>query len=149
MYTRYHVEIFFEYERIAMHKRHINSPYKYTTDKEHLPASHRFVYELTSERLLMKADIIHKDVRLYISKIINQKGHRDQAYKICLGVLSFAPKYGNERLINACQRALDYGLYSYRTIKKILENGVEKQESTGESRVMPEHENIRGKDYYQ
>jgi transposase len=148
MYTRYNVEVFYEYERIALHKR-MYSSYRYSTDKEHLPAAHRFVYELTSERLLMQADAIHNDVRLYISKIINKKHHREQAYKICLGVLSFAPKFGNERLIKACQRALDFGIYNYKTIKKILECGLEKQEEGNDGLIMPEHDNIRGKDYYQ
>ena len=149
MYTRYNVEVFYNYERVALHKRRMFSPFKYSTDKEHLPASHRFVYELTSDRLLMQADAIHKDVRLYISKIINKKHHQEQAYKICLGVLSFAPKFGNDRLIKACQRALDYGIYNYRTIKKILENGLEKNEEGNENIQMPKHDNIRGKDYYQ
>lgn len=148
MYSRYNVEIFYNYERIALHKR-VQSAYKYTTDKEHLPAAHRFVYELTTDRLLTQADKIHRDVRLYISKIINKKQHQEQAYKICLGILSFAPKFGNDRLIAACQRALDYGIYNYRTIKKILESGLEKQDDSIESIKMPEHENIRGKDYYQ
>ena len=148
MYSRFSVEIFYNYERIALHKRRYQSYYKYTTDKEHLPAAHRFVYELTSDRLLMQADAIHKDVRLYISKIITKKQHHEQAYKICLGVLSFAPQFGNDRLIKACQRALDYGIYNYRTIKKILENGLEKNDDVNENIEMPEHENIRGKDYY-
>lgn len=147
MYSRYNVEIFYNYERIAVHKR-LQSPYNYTTDKEHLPASHRFVYELTSDHLLRQADAIHKDVRLYISKIINKRQHQEQSYKICLGVLSFAPKYGNERLIKACQRALDYGIYNYRTIKKILENGLEEHDEGNENLKMPKHENIRGRDYY-
>lgn len=148
MYTRYNVEIFYDYERIALHMR-MYRPYKYSTDKEHLPAAHRFVHELTSDRLLMQAEAIHKDVRLYISKIIHKQRHNEQAYKVCLGVLSFAPKYGNERLIKACQRALDYGIYNYRTIKKILESGLEKHEDENGNMKMPEHDNIRGKDYYQ
>ena len=148
MYSRYNVEIFYNYERIAVHKR-LQSPYKYTTDKEHLPAAHRFVYELTTDRLLTQADEIHKDVRHYISKIINRKQHLEQAYKICLGILSFAPRYGNDRLTKACQRASDYGIYNYRTIKKILESGLEKYDDHIEEIKMPEHENIRGKDYYQ
>lgn len=149
MYSRYNVEIYFNYERIALHKR-LQSPYKYTTDKEHLPATHRFVYELTADRLLTQADEIHKDVRLYISKILGKHQHHDQTYKICLGVLSFATKVGNDRLIKACQRALDYGVYNYRTIKKILENGLEQcdDENENESLKIPQHENIRGQEYY-
>jgi transposase len=148
MYSRYKVEIFHDYERIALHKR-LQSPYKYTTDNEHIPANHRFVVELESDRLLRQAEEIHKEVRLYISKILAKNQHQEQAYKSCLGVLSFVKKVGEERLIKACQRALEYGVYNYRTIKKILESGLEAQNETIEQIEMPEHDNIRGEDYYQ
>ena len=149
MYTRYTVEIFYEYERIALHKRKLLSPYKYTTDKEHLPASHRFINDLSPERFLSQAEEIHKDVRLFIAKILYEKKHKEQAYKVCLGVLGFAKKVGNERLTKACQRALDYGIYKYSTIRNILEIGLEKNEdSENEQREVPQHDNIRGKDYY-
>lgn len=149
MFSRYTVEIFFNYERIAIHKRW-KRPYKYTTDIEHLPANHRFVAELEPDRLLQQADEIHKDVKIYLSKIIDKTQHPDQANKICLGILSFSKKVGNERLAKACQRALDYGIYNYRTIKKILENGLDKQEDDNEAEQlkMPQHDNIRGGDYY-
>lgn len=148
MYSRYNVEIYYNYERIAVHKR-LQSAYKYTTDPEHLPVAHRFVYELTTDKLLSQADEIHKDVRFYISKIIGKKQHQEQAQKICLGVLSLGPRYGNDRLTRACQRALDYGIYNYRTVKRILENGLEKYDDVIDDIKMPEHENIRGRDYYQ
>ncbi len=148
MFSRYNVEIFFEYDRIALHKR-LRIKYDYTTDKEHLPPAHRFVSEWTPDRFMTMADEIHKDVRLYISQILNQKQHPEQAYKLCLGVLSFAKRVGNERLTKACQRALGYGIYNYKTIQKILEKGLDKHtEDEGEQLKMPEHGNIRGKDYY-
>ena len=51
-----------------------------------------------------------KDVKIYLSKIFNKTQHPDQANKICLGILNFSKKVGNERLTKACQRALDYGI---------------------------------------
>jgi transposase len=148
MYTRYNVEIFYNYERIALHVR-LQSPYKYTTDKEHLPPSHRFLTELTADRLLQQAEEIHKDVRIYIAKILSKTRHAEQSYKVCLGILIFAKKVGNDRLIKACQRALDYGSYNYRTIKRILDNGLDKENiDENEQLKMPAHDNIRGKDYY-
>jgi len=148
MYSPYTVEMYHDYERIAIHKRS-RTAYKYTTDNEHLHASHRFVYELGADKFLRQAGEIHQDVKFYISKILNKKGHREQAYKICLGVLSLAPKVGNERLAKACQRALDYGVCDYRTIKKILERGWDMQiNDETEQLKMPQHDNIRGKNYY-
>jgi transposase len=149
MFTRYKVEVFYEYDRIAIHKRW-QTPYKYTTDKEHLPPTHRFVAELKSDQILRRAAEIHKDVKLFVSKVLDTRYHPEKAYKICLGVLSFSNKVGDERLIMACQRALDYGIYNYKTIKKILENGLDKDPEgpTREQLDMPQHDNIRGSDYY-
>jgi transposase len=150
MYSRNTVEIFYNYQRIAMHER-IKSPYNYTTDKDHLASTHRFVTEWTPERFLSWGESIHEDVKLYILKILQRKQHPEQGYKSCLGVLTFAKKAGNDRLIKACQRALDYGIYNYKTIKNILEKGLDKDNDPGSSDAlqMPEHENIRGENYYQ
>jgi transposase len=150
MYTRYNVEIYYEYERIALHKRS-NKPYKYTMDKEHLPPSHRFVVELEPDRLLTKAEEIHKDVQFYISKILNRtKEHKEQRMRACQGILDFSNKVGNERLIKACQLALDCGIHNYIIIKKILREGLEGNSDKIITRQpnMPQHENIRGGDYY-
>lgn len=150
MYSRNTVEVFYHYERIALHKR-TKSPYNYTTDKEHMASTHRFVSDWTPERFLNWAATIHDDVRLYILKILDRKQHPEQGYKSCVGILSFAKKVGNERLINACQRALGYGIYNYKTIQSILEKGMDTYDESEENKQleMPLHENIRGDQYYQ
>ena len=149
MYSRQTVEIFYNYDRIALHKR-IKSPYNYTTEKEHMASSHQFVSDWTPEKFLSWAEAIHEDVKLYILKILGRKQHPEQAYKSCVGILSFGKKVGNERLTNACQRALGYGMYNYKTIQNILEKGLDKQnDQESESTEMPQHDNIRGEEYYQ
>ena len=150
MYSRNTVEVFYHYERIALHKR-TKSPYNYTTDKEHMASTHRFVSDWTPERFLNWAATIHDDVRLYILKILDRKQHPEQGYKSCVGILSFAKKVGNERLIKACQRALGYGIYNYKTIQSILEKGMDTYDESEENKQleMPLHENIRGDQYYQ
>lgn len=149
LFTSYNVEVFHNYERVAIHKR-IHSPFKYTTDKEHLPPTHRFVAELEPEKLLVAADEIHKDVKLYITKILDSKQHPEYLYKVCMGVLNLSKKYGNERLTKACQRSLVFGICNYRTVKKILESGLEVNENDdlNDDIEMPQHDNIRGSDYY-
>lgn len=150
MYSRNTVEIFYNYERIAIHKR-TKSPYNYTTEKDHMASAHRFVSDWTPERFLTWAAGIHEDVHLYILKILDRKQHPEQAYKSCVGILSFAKKVGNDRLIKACQRALGYGIYNYKTIQTILEKGMDNYEEAEENKPMemPLHENIRGEEYYQ
>jgi hypothetical protein len=66
-----------------------------------------------------------------------------------MGVLSFSKKVGNQRLINACKRALEYQIYNYKIIQKILEKGLDMMpDETDDSKHLPEHQNIRGEDYY-
>ncbi|MFM7021468.1 MAG: IS21 family transposase [Flavobacteriales bacterium] len=149
LYSRHTVEIFYNYERIAIHKR-LKSPYNYTTDKDHLASTHRFVSDWTPEKFLSWAESIHEDVKLYILKILDRKQHPEQAYKSCVGILSFGKKVGNDRLIKACQRALGYGMYNYKAIQSILERGLDKQEEPeSDTLFMPDHDNIRGEEYYQ
>lgn len=148
MYSRNAVEIFYNYERIAAHKR-LQKPYSYTTDPEHLASAHRFVSEWTPEYFLNWAEGIHEDVQLYILKVLARKQHPEQAYKSCVGILSFGKKLSNERLIKACQRALGYGSYNYKTIQQILDIGLDKcDEPINEQLEMPLHDNIRGEEYY-
>lgn len=149
MYSTDLVEVFYNYERIAVHKR-LKSPYNYTTNKDHMASSHRFVSDWTAEKFLSWASKIHEDVNLYILKILDRKQHPEQAYKSCIGILSFAKKVGNERLIKACQRALGYGVYNYKTIQTILEKGMDKYDESNDNETMnmPEHDNIRGEEYY-
>jgi transposase len=149
LYSRSSIEVYYHYERIAMHKR-IKSPYSYTTDKDHLATTHRFMTEWTPDRFLEWAASIHEDVRLYILKILDRKQHPEQAYRSCVGILGFAKKAGNERLTSACRRALGYGLYNYKTIQQILENKMDQYEDSlfADELPMPNHDNIRGEDYY-
>ena len=67
----------------------------------------------------------------------------------CLGILSFEKKIGKERLINACKRALDYRIYSYKVIQNILENKLDQISDESEvEKELPKHDNIRGKNYF-
>lgn len=150
LYSRSTVEIYYNYERIALHNR-TRSAHNYTTEPDHLASSHRFVSEWTPEKFISWAEDIGEDVKLYILKVLDRKQHPEQAYKSCVGILSFAKKVGNKRLSSACQRALGYGAYNYKTIQKILEKELDSRDAPEESDqlLMPLHDNIRGGNYYQ
>jgi hypothetical protein len=66
-----------------------------------------------------------------------------------MGVLSLAKKVGENRLINACKRAIEYNLYNYKTVLNILEKGLDQYDnSMFTEQTLPEHGNIRGKSNY-
>jgi transposase len=150
LYSSSLVEAYYHYERIATHKR-AKGMHLYTTDKDHLASTHQFVTEWSQEKFLIWAASIHEDVRLYIHHIFDRKQHPEQAYKSCLGILGFARRAGDERLILACRRGLSYGIYNYHTIRMILERNMDQYEDSlfADELKMPNHDNIRGEDYYQ
>lgn len=148
-FTSKNIEVYYNFTRIATHKR-IKSPYNYTTVKEHMASTHRFVSEWNPEKFLSRASEISPDVRLFIEHLLDKKQHPEQAYKSCMGVLSFVKKAGRQRLINACQRALGYEIYNYKIIEDILKKGLDRINNLEQEQEakMPTHSNIRGKDYY-
>jgi hypothetical protein len=65
--------------------------------------------------------------------------------------LRLAKKCGNERLELACSRALKLGAVGYRSVKNILDKGLERAELPPEAEELQlplEHDNIRGSGYY-
>lgn len=135
--------------RIAFHLRDPR-PYKYTTNPDHLPSTHRFVAEWNPDKFLSWGASINKDVEAYIQGIFNRNTYPELAYRSCIGVLSLAKKEGKERLINACRRGLYYQSFGYNIIKNILKKGLDKEplEEEATQRQLPLHDNIRGSDYY-
>ena len=150
LYTSSAVEIFHKYNRIAIHKRNYK-PYVYTTNAEHLASTHQFVSDWSPSRFIDWATEIDPVIGEYIIQIIESRNHPEQAYKSCMGILNFEKKVGRERLVNACKRALDFKIYSFKTIQKILENNLDQIDFEQKSELeqqLPIHGNIRGKQYY-
>ena len=148
VYTSKRVEVYHKYNRIALHKRNYRS-YSYTTITEHLASTHQFITEWTPQRFIDWAGSIDDSVKEFIVRLLEHKQHPEQAYKSCMGVLSYVKKVGKERLTNACKRALDHQVYNYKIIQKILENGLDKLNlENQEEPELPFHNNIRGENYY-
>jgi len=147
-YSRSEVNLYLHYELIVTHKR-LRSPHNYTTIAEHLSPEHRFVTEWSPTFFIEKAKVIDPVVEYYISQVLAKKQHPEQAYKSCMGILSFGKRVGNARLIKACKRAHEIGYYNYKIIEDILKNNIDKYDEDPEPASMPEHDNIRGSNYYQ
>lgn len=143
------VEVYQRYECIALHKRDMRK-YQYTTLTEHLASSHRYQSEWSAAWFIEQAEKISPQVAAYITKVIEYKQHPEQAYKSCSGILSLVRKGGPERLTRACLRADSFGIYTYRIIEDILTRNLDAEDTDGQGPAgMPEHRNIRGRDYYQ
>ena len=147
-YSRSAVDIFYKYQLVAHHKR-VRSRHQYSTDASHIPAQHRFVTEWSSEFFIEKGRQIDPAVENYITQVLATKRYPPQAYRSCNGILSFAARAGKERLITACKMAHQFGYYNYRTIEEILNKNLDKYEQDEVVKDLPQHENIRGRNYYE
>jgi transposase len=146
------VEIFLKGRRVASHLRSY-LPGKHTTMREHMPKSHQKHLEWTPSRLIQWAGTIGPQTQKLISFILENRPHPEQGYRSCLGVLRLEKRYTPKRLEAACARALAFKAYSYRNVESILKNGLDQQPLAPSSPQTPlpllEHENLRGKQYYQ
>lgn len=148
IYTSDLVEIFHKYNRIALHKRNYK-PHSYTTNSEHLPSTHQFLSDWHPQKFINWGNNIDPIVAKFITFLLEQKQHPEQSYKSCLGVLTMEKKVGKERLINACKRALEYGVYNYKAIDNILKRNLDiYTENQNQESTLPDHNNIRGEEYY-
>jgi transposase len=143
------IEIFLGRKQVALHPRsHIKGGH--TTLKEHMPADHRFYSEWSPERFIHWAAQIGPHTTQIVRLELNSRQHPEQAYRACLGILGFAKKHTPARLESACSYALVNEIHSYRGIKNILMNNLDKltNSETTQPSLLPPHSNIRGKDYY-
>jgi transposase len=144
------VEIFHGGERVAAHGRsYVRGGF--TTKTEHMPSSHRAHAEWTPSRILGWAEQVGSHVRDLCDAILRERRHPEWGYRSCLGLLRLAKKYGNARLDAASRRALFAGARSYRSVKTILEHGLDRQplpQSDAPATPGTAHENVRGPNYY-
>jgi len=148
VYSLSEVEIYHKQHRIAYHNRNLRK-YGYSTVNEHMPSAHRFVSEWSPDKFTSWAQGIGPCCLDLIQIILKGKSHPEQTYRSCLGVLSLAKKVGKHRLDKACSRAIHYQVYNYAVVKRILDQGLDKEELISPSQQsIPFHQNIRGKEYY-
>lgn len=145
------VEVLHKGNRVASHLRS-HKVGGYTTDKVHMPKAHLELTKWTPERIAQWAGNYGPNTGLLVSKIMENKIHPQQWFRSCLGIIRLGKKYSPERVEAACARALIIKGHSYKSVKSILENGLDRQpglfdRSSGGSTPV-NHSNIRGKEYY-
>ena len=152
IYDDRNVAIYHDNIRIVQHQRN-KQAHKYTTRKDHMPASHRFDDDWSPEKLMWWAGNIGDDTLRAIKHILESKPHPEQAYKSCMGILNQAKKYGNDTLNSACRKACNMERVNYIFISdevKKIEKQNEADMNDKQLNLLPEtHENVRGKEYYQ
>lgn len=107
--------------------------------------------EWTPGRFLNWAASIGVAVTGIVRHLLTHRPHPEMGYRACLGLLSLAKKYGNDRLEAACTRALVIGAPSRKSVASILKAGLDQQPLPGTAQLeltLPAHANVRGPEYY-
>ena len=143
------VECFQGGKRVAAHMRS-SQKHHHTTLPEHMPESHRAHAEWTSERILRWVGKTGAAAAQVAEAIIASRPHPQQGFRACLGLIRLGDQYGADRLEAACTRALALRCPSYKNVKEILKQGLDKRPLPEKAVSTPAiaHDNVRGADYY-
>ncbi|MFH0985142.1 MAG: IS21 family transposase [Candidatus Omnitrophota bacterium] len=147
-YTARTVEVFHREKRVASHPRsHLKG--QHTTVHEHMPRSHQEHLSWTPTKMIECAGKIGRQTACVIERILNSRQYPELGYRSCLGILRLARPYSELRLEAACARAARIGAYTYKSVKSILVNGLDRKNLPEISTaVSVAHQNIRGGDYF-
>ena len=147
IYTRSMVHIYAKGMQIALHIRDYRVG-GYTTDREHLCSHHKHYLDRSPEYYIQKANEKSEQLSQLVQLIFAQKRHPEQLYRTCDGLLSLQRKTDPELFKKACMMAIEYQSYSYKFVMNILKNKMAGQQEIKQEQPLPNHKNIRGKDYY-
>lgn len=151
-YTKSWVEVYFNNQRIAIHKRN-RANGSYNTIKEHLSSTHQKYTQWSPEFFKNMAKAHGESVMLFVEALILGGDYPEVGYRRAMGVIQLHKQYGSVRLNNACERALYGQALSYNAVKNILKNNLDKEhqhplELEDNKPHIPKHENIRGATAY-
>ncbi len=144
------VEILHRGKRVASHRRSYVKGWP-TTVPEHMPSHHRAMAEWTPERIRTWAAQTGIEMTRMTEALMASRQVPEQGFRACLGLLRLTKRYPAERLEAACRRALGLGAVSLKSVRSILERGLEQQPLPSDHTTVeiPRlHENVRGADYY-
>jgi hypothetical protein len=116
-----------------------------------MPPNHRWVKGWSPDYFLGRGSLIGPQTTEVVRQIFARAKHPEQAYKSCLGLLALAKQYTPARLEAAAARALHFRAARYRTVKDILDQGLDALPLvTPAEPDIPAftHDNVRGPAYY-
>ena len=150
--TEHTIEIFYNHNRIASHRRLTGHPGQYSAITGHMPQNHQRYLEWSGDRFRKWAERIGINTYSVVNAILTSKPVEQQTYRSCMGLLKLAEKYSDSRLEAACKKALSFTASpSYKSISNILATGADRTGSSeNESGTTKQKTkgSTRGADYY-
>jgi hypothetical protein len=114
------------------------------------PAAHQRYLDWSPERLIRWAHEVGPQTAQLVETILRERPHPEHGYRTCLGIIRLGKYYPHGRLEAAAARALAVHALSYRSLKSILERGLDQcaLDLAADMRSVGTHENVRGAPYF-
>lgn len=142
------IEIVSQNVRVASHVRSELVGGK-TTDRAHMPEHHLAWVDHTPERYLGWAQGVGSNAVAVVQSMLDGARQPAAALNACGNLQKVARKHGAERFELACGRALAIKSPTVKSIRSILQNGLERHETASAmTPSLPSHGNVRGPNYY-
>lgn len=143
------VKICDQYDRlICKHSRSYRDFPRYITIDEHMPSEHLYYKEVNSKDgayYRRWAAVFGPNMEEFIDRILKASKHEEQAYNACAGILHSVKDLSHVLVEETARECLQMDSCRYKTFKQILNRNKQKNCNDG---TLPNHENIRGKDFY-
>jgi hypothetical protein len=135
---------------ICTHKRSYNEYPKYITDDSHMPPGHLYYKEINSkdgDYYRNRAKSFGPYMLKLIDVVLHSAAHEEQTYNSCNGIIHSCD--GVPRIVaeEAAKTCVISNTCRYSYFKRVLKDMLAKNSHTGNEKL-PEHSNIRGKDFY-
>jgi len=142
------ITLYFRQQQVASHTRKRMAGT--TTEAAHMPRRHQKQQRWTPGRLKNWARDIGPDVLTWVDTQLKSRSHPEQAYRVCLGLLSLSRTYPAKRLNAACKIANRERLRRLKHIKSILRSNRDQLPEPVNLQVeLPQdHDNIRGPHHF-
>jgi len=150
IYTRTLVEVYCDGKSIAVHPRSVG--YGYTTVKEHLCSAHKHYLDRSPAYYIEQAGQRSAVLEKLVSRIFEQAKYPETVYMRCNALFRLYRQTELQIFERACQIALEYGQLTCKFVQHVIENKTyllnEIEEEANSQTSLPEHGNIRGKEYF-
>ena len=98
------IEIFYNHNRIASHRRLKGRPGQYSTVTAYMPEDHQKYLEWNGDRFRKWAEQIGINTYHAVNAILTSKRVEQQTYRSCMGLLKLSEKYSDTLLEAACKK---------------------------------------------
>jgi len=146
-YTTTMVYIHARGDCVATHIRNY-APGCYTSVKEHLPSHHQHWLQRSPDYYLEQAGKKSSKLVRFFEGIFAGNRPPEHHYRSCDGLLNLERKTPADIFQRALDIALENRMYSYRSMMNLIQNDAANRLAPTTPKTLPQHENIRGKEYY-